>query len=134
MKIKEYTGYNEDEILNLYRSVGWTAYTDDPKSLKEGFNNSLFTLAAYEDGILAGIIRVVGDGKTIVYIQDILVLPHYRRKGIGSALIQSVLKKFENVRQIMLATDDVPENVAFYRSQGFTPLSEAGCQCFMKIK
>ena len=74
MEIREYKNYNEQEILNLYGSVGWTAYTDDSASLKAGFQNSLLTLAAYEGNTLLGVIRTVGDGQTIVYIQDILVL------------------------------------------------------------
>ena len=61
MEIKEYTSYNEAEILKLYASVGWTAYTDHPKTLKKGCENSMLTLAAYEDGQLLGIIRTVGD-------------------------------------------------------------------------
>lgn len=28
--IKEYETYNSEEILNLYASVGWTNYTDNP--------------------------------------------------------------------------------------------------------
>ena len=30
MEIREYLSYNEKEILALYSSVGWTAYTDHP--------------------------------------------------------------------------------------------------------
>ena len=30
MEIREYKTYNESEILRLYRSVGLTAYTDQP--------------------------------------------------------------------------------------------------------
>ena len=30
MEIREYKTYNESEILRLYTSVGWTAYTDQP--------------------------------------------------------------------------------------------------------
>ena len=75
MEIREYGIYNEDEILRLYTSVGWTAYTDQPDMLKKGFANSLLTLAAYENNRLLGIIRAVGDGCTIVFIQDILVYP-----------------------------------------------------------
>lgn len=48
MEIKNYSAYNEKEILKLYSSVGWTAYTDDPQALKQGFQNSLLVLAAYE--------------------------------------------------------------------------------------
>ena len=132
MEIREYKNYNEQEILNLYSSVGWTAYTDDPMSLKAGFQNSLLTLAAYEGNTLLGVIRTVGDGQTIVYIQDILVLPEHQRRGIGTALVQAVLERFREVRQIMLTTDNTPKTIAFYESQGFVQLKKMGCCGFMK--
>ena len=132
MEIREYRNYNEHEILNLYASVGWTAYTDDPASLKAGFENSLLTLAAYEEDTLLGVIRTVGDGQTIVYIQDILVLPEYQRRGIGTALVQAVLERFREVRQIVLTTDDTPKTIAFYESLGFVQMTKMGCCGFMK--
>lgn len=55
MTITEYTAYREDEILPLYADAGWTAYTDDPAALREGFARSLLVLAAYEGGELLGI-------------------------------------------------------------------------------
>ena len=133
MEIRAYTEYNEAEILGLYASVGWTAYTDDPAALRNGFANSLLTLAAYEEAALAGLIRVVGDGHTIVFVQDILVRPQFQRRGIGSALLQAVLNRYAGVRQIELFTDDTPETAAFYRSMGFRELTELGCLGFMKI-
>ena len=33
MEIREYSIYDETEILRLYQSVGWTAYTDHPEVL-----------------------------------------------------------------------------------------------------
>ena len=133
MEIRAYTEYNEAEILGLYASVGWTAYTDDPAALRNGFANSLLTLAAYEEAALAGLIRVVGDGHTIVFVQDILVRPQFQRRGIGSELLQAVLNRYAGVRQIELLTDDTPETAAFYRSMGFRELTELGCRGFMKI-
>lgn len=133
MEIRAYTEYNEAEILGLYASVGWTAYTDDPAALRNGFANSLLTLAAYEEAALAGLIRVVGDGHTVVFVQDILVRPQFQRRGIGSALLQAVLNRYAGVRQIELLTDDTPETAAFYRSMGFRELTELGCRGFMKI-
>ena len=132
MEISEYRNYNEQEILNLYSSVGWTAYTDAPKSLKAGFENSLLTLAAYEGNTLLGVIRTVGDGQTIVYIQDILVLPEYQRRGIGTALVRAILNRFREVRQIVLATDNTPKTIAFYESLGFVQMTKMGCCGFMK--
>mgnify|MGYP004580148105 FL=1 len=133
MEIREYTEYNESEILGLYASVGWTAYTDDPAALRNGFANSLLILAAYEEASLAGLIRVVGDGHTVVFVQDMLVRPQLQRRGIGSALLRAVLNRYANVRQIELLTDDTPETTAFYRAIGFRELTELGCCGFMKI-
>ena len=132
MEIKEYKNYKEDEILSLYTAVGWTAYTDNPVALKAGYENSLLILAAYEGEELQGIIRVVGDGQTIVFIQDILVFPNKQRKGIGTALIKEILERYKNVRQIELATDNTPKTVEFYKSMGFHEMSEYGCCGFMK--
>ena len=119
MEIREYKTYNEPEILRLYASVGWTAYTDQPEVLRKGFENSMLTLAAYEDNQLLGIIRAVGDGHTIVFIQDILVFPEHQCKGIGSALLQAVLDRYSHVRQIELATDNTPKTIAFLQVYGF---------------
>ena len=133
MEIREYRTYNEAEILPLYASVGWTAYTDHPDVLRKGFENSMLTLAAYKGEQLMGIIRAVGDGHTIVFVQDILVFPAYQRKGVGTALLQAVLDKYSHVRQIELATDNTEKTVAFYRSMGFQEMSEIGCCGFMKV-
>ena len=133
MEIREYTAYEEKEIIGLYSAAGWRAYTDDPEKLRKGFRQSLLVLGAYEGSMLTGIIRVVGDGETIVFVQDILVLPEYRRKGIGTALLKNILIRYSHVRQIELVTDSRPETIAFYESAGFRKLSDAGCTGFMKI-
>ena len=133
MEIREYKIFNEAEILQLYQSVGWVAYTDHPEVLKKGFENSLLTLAAYKGDQLLGIIRTVGDGHTIVFVQDILVFPEHQRKGIGTALLKAILDRYNYVRQIELATDNTPKTISFYKSMGFREMSEIGCCGFMKV-
>ena len=133
MQIKEYTTYNHEEIIALYDSVKWTAYTDNPDTLRKGIKNSLLTLAACEDDKLIGLIRTVGDGYTVVLIQDIIVHPEYQRQGIGSQLIKAVLSRFSHVRQIQLVTDNTPKTTGFYKSRGFADIDDIGCCGFMKI-
>jgi len=60
-------------VLDLYASVGWSNYTNRPQQLEQAFHQSLFVMAAYDEDKLVGLIRVVGDGLTIVFIQDLLV-------------------------------------------------------------
>ncbi len=131
--ISEYSNYNESEILPLYSSVGWTNYTQNPQMLKSAFENSLAVLGAYDDNKLIGIIRAVGDGASILYIQDILVLPEYQRQGVGTALIKSIMDRFEGVYQMCLMTDSTEKTVSFYKSLGFTEANEMGCCAFMRI-
>ncbi len=133
MEIKQITQYEEAQILPLYSSVGWTAYTDAPEALCQGFANSLLILGAFQNEKLFGLIRVVGDGHTVILIQDILVCPAYQRQGIGTKLMQAVLEKYRNVRQIQLATDNTQKTKAFYHSVGFAEYSEMGCCGFMKV-
>ena len=134
MEIREYTKYNEEEIFRLYNAVGWIAYTNNMPALRDGVKNSMLVLAAYDGEELLGIIRTVGDGATIVFVQDILVFPDKQRQGIGTALLKEVLNRYPNVRQIELVTDNTAKTVGFYKSMGFAKMSEIGCCGFMKCQ
>lgn len=134
MNIKEYTHFTDEEIHSLYASVGWTAYAEDFNVLRQAFSHSLLILAAYENDNLAGIIRIVGDGHTIIFIQDVLISPKYQRRGIGTALIREVLNRYSHVRQIELTTDNTSKTIAFYKSLGFAQYQEIGCCGFIHIR
>lgn len=133
MTIRELTTFDLDTLLNLYSSVGWTNYTDKPEMLKKAYENSLLTLGAYDGDKLVGVIRTVGDGFSIVFIQDILVFPEYQRKGIGTQLIKEIMERFSTVYQIQLMTDNTPKTVSFYQSVGFVKADDMGCCAFTKM-
>ena len=121
-----------EAILPLYEAVGWTNYTQNPTMLKEAYKNSLHILAALnEEGKLVGVLRAVGDGASILFIQDILVTPEYQHQGIGTKLLQLTLEKYKSVYQIQLATDDSTKTVSFYESNGFTSLTSLNCVSFI---
>lgn len=130
--IRECT-YNE-AVLDLYRSVGWTIYASDPEKLRRAFENSLCVLAAYEGDALVGILRAVGDGETVVFLQDILVRPDKQGQGIGRRLMAEFYRRFNHVRQIQLLTDDIPATVGFYRAVGMVPAEELHFKCFVKLR
>lgn len=134
IQIKEYTAFSMEEVRRLYESVGWTNYTARPAMLEDAFRHSLKVLAAYDGERLLGILRAVGDGYSIVFIQDILVFPAYQRQGAGRALVRKLLECYPDVYQIELATDCEPRTIGFYRALGFTELSELGCTAFIKAR
>lgn len=133
MEIKEYETFQLDEIINLYLNVGWTNYLERTDILQRAYENSLYILGAYDEDKLIGIIRAVGDGFSVVFIQDIIVLPEYQRKGIGTKLLQAVMEKYKEVYQMELLTDNTEKTKAFYRSVGFIPSDDIGCLTFIRL-
>ena len=133
MDIKKYENFHLEEIINLYQSVGWTNYLERINILEEAYANSLCVLGAYDSDRLVGIIRAVGDGQTIVFVQDIIVLPEYQRKGIGTKLLKAVMDKYHDVYQMELLTDNTVKTKAFYRSVGFAASDDVGCVAFIKM-
>ena len=130
-QIREYVCYEQDEVLALYESVGWTGYTCRFEIMECAFARSLKIYGAYVQDKLIGLIRAVGDGVTIVYIQDLLVHPEYQRMGIGKALMGRILDEYKNVYQKVLTTDDTEKTLAFYRHMGMKVDHEIGCRVFM---
>ena len=85
-----------EDVLPLYEAVGWTNYTTKPEMLKAAYENTLHVLAALNDeGKLVGILRAVGDGASIVFIQDILVTPEYQHQGIGTKIVTNDSRKVQ---------------------------------------
>ena len=115
---------SRDDLVDLYGSVGWSAYTTDPARLEAAVAASLRVVTAWDGDRLVGLARVVGDGWTIVYLQDILVAPDRRRTGIGAELFRRVLEPFGDVRQQVLLTDDEPAQRAFYEAMAFTEIRD----------
>lgn len=131
--------FKEDIILNvedisyLYNNVGWSSYTKDIDSLIKSIKNSLKVISVWDNDLLVGLIRVVGDGHSIIYIQDILILQKYQNRGIGKRLIEIILDKYKNVRQKVLLTDKEEKNILFYKKVGFSMAEEFGCVSFVKF-
>ncbi|MBN8569043.1 MAG: GNAT family N-acetyltransferase [Ignavibacteria bacterium] len=119
--------------MSLYEDAGWGAYTHDSVNLAEAVKNSYYVLTAWDGDHLIGMMRVVGDGVTISYIQDILVKKKYKRRKIGTKLLTKTLEHFKNVRQTVLLTDNKEETVGFYKAMGFEDCKEMGLISFARI-
>lgn len=120
--------------LSLYEAVGWTNYTQNPKMLEKALTNSLYILAAYDGDNLVGLLRAVGDGASILFIQDILVLPVYQRQGIGRELLMQTLQEFNKVYQLHLLTDQTEKTTQFYQALGFLPVEDVACRAFTYMR
>lgn len=134
MNYIETNSLNIEELTELYNSVGWSSYTSDKTVMEKIIPNSLWTLAAYDNEKLVGLIRVVGDGVSIIYIQDLLVNPSHQRQGIGKELMTKTIDKYRCIRQIVLMTEDEAKTKAFYESTGLKQVSAYGAVSFAQFK
>ena len=134
LKIRSDVIPSREQLFALYSDVGWTAYTRDMDCLERAVAASLAVFTTREGDRLVGLLRCVGDGETIVYIQDVLVLAAYQRRGLGRRLMVACLERYREVRQKVLLTDDTEETAAFYRSCGLIPAAEAVSVAFLRLE
>ena len=127
IKIIKETSISIDDVLPLYQAVDWTNYTNQPQMLEKALSHSLATYLARDGEKIVGLVRLVGDGFSSVFVQDLIVLPSYQRQGIGSNLMKEALADYKGAYQVQLATDESEKTLAFYRSLGFETLSTYDC-------
>jgi ribosomal protein S18 acetylase RimI-like enzyme len=130
---KDFNILSENQVKALYEDLGWSSYTKNIKKLLSGIQNSSFVYSAWDKNTLVGLIRVLSDGHTIAYIQDILVKKNYQGQGVGKHLMEAALKKYKTVRQIVLTTD-ITGPGDFYQKFGFKEVKEYDCKTYLKIQ
>ena len=127
IKITKETSVSIDDVLHLYQAVGWTNYTNQPQMLAQALTHSLAIYLARDGEKIVGLVRLIGDGFSSVFVQDLIVLPTYQRQGIGSTLMKQALSDYKDTYQIQLATEESEKTLEFYRSLGFETLSSFQC-------
>ena len=127
IKITKETSVSINDVLHLYQAVGWTNYTNQPQMLSQALSHSLATYLARDGEKIVGLVRLIGDGFSSVFVQDLLVLPSYQRQGIGSSLMKQALADYKDAYQVQLATEETEKTLGFYRSLGFETLSSFQC-------
>jgi RimJ/RimL family protein N-acetyltransferase len=127
------------DLLAFRQSAGWGSIPEH--QIETGLKKSFYTMTVVCDEKVIGIGRIVGDGVTICYIQDIIVLPEYQGKGIGTAIMENLLSHiqengFENTH-IAIGLFSAKGKEDFYKKFGFQIRPNenrgAGMEFIMKI-
>ncbi len=117
------------EFLELRKSVGWPSL--DAPSVKAGLNSSCYGVCALIDNYIIGTARIVGDGRTCFYLQDVIVRPEWQGIGIGTAMVENTLKHVENnaCHGAVVGLMSAEGKEAFYERFGFwkRPVKNFGC-------
>ena len=86
------------EFNYLTDSVGWG--TRKNNIIDEALRNTLYSLCVYDDDKLIGYGRIMGDKTIFLYIQDVMVIPEYQNKHIGTGIVKNLLEQINTYKKI----------------------------------
>lgn len=104
----------------LFETTGWNAtYKLSAKELYTAIENSWYHISVYDDKKLIGFGRIVCDGVVHALIVDMIVLPKYQKKGIGTEILDRMVRKCldHKIRDIQLFC--AKDKKKFYEKFGF---------------
>ena len=132
--LQDHKCIDQEQLERLYNDVQWYAYTKDLELLQQALSQSLEVITAWDGDQLIGLIRIIGDGLTIIYIQDILVMNSYQNRGIATRLMAHILDKYKDVRQKVLLTEEAVDVRHFYEKNGFQSCDSGSLVAFAKMQ
>ena len=94
---KEYTPTPE-EFNNLTEAVDWG--TRENKIIEEALKHTLYSLCVYDENKLIGYGRIIGDKTIFLYRQDIMVIPEYQGKKIGTGIMNKLIEKINEYKKV----------------------------------
>lgn len=120
IQIKE-NNKNIDEFNLLYDAVGWGAYDKDVA--QRALENTFYSVSVYDDDKIIGYGRLIGDTICFMYIHDIMVIPEYQSKKIGTLIMNKLLEKIKELKKenpyIRLYLGASKHRESFYERFGF---------------
>jgi ribosomal protein S18 acetylase RimI-like enzyme len=113
-----------EEIVDLYKSAGWWQESPEARAVIPSMihGSFCFMVARTLEGRIIGMGRVISDGCSDAYIQDVVVLQDYRGQKVGRELVRR-LTRFCSARKISwIGLVAEPGTQGMYEDLGFGPL------------
>lgn len=121
VEIKIVNFWSEEEIIELYKAGGWWKDSYDSSKIKYLIKGSFAFAIAFDKTTnrAIGMGRVISDGFSDAYIQDVVVLPNYQKKGVGGKLIKTLIELCLSKDILWIGLVAEPNQDKFYSNLGF---------------
>ncbi|MEM2124429.1 MAG: GNAT family N-acetyltransferase [Methanolinea sp.] len=115
-----------DDLVRLYRAGSWWSGEGDPSVLSRIVGSSFaFAVAVHvPTGETAGMGRAISDGVSDAYIQDLLVLPEFRGRGVGRMIVEKLVSFCLSRGITWIGLVAAPGTTGFYARCGFLPMDD----------
>jgi ribosomal protein S18 acetylase RimI-like enzyme len=116
--------WDEEEIAALYMAGGWWKEEYTTEDLPQLILGSFAFAVATEGktGRAVGMGRVIADGVSDGYIQDLVILPEFRKSGVGKRIVSALVDRCLQSGITWIGLIAEPETEKFYRQLGFQPM------------
>jgi len=126
IEIKIVKSWPQQEIVGLYKAGGWWKSSYDSSKINDLIQGS-FAFAVIIDKKTSkaiGMGRIISDGVSDAYIQDLVILKKYRNLGIGKKLVKFLIDFCKSKKITWLALIAEPDQDKFYEPLGFKPMNK----------
>ena len=116
--------WNEEQIVELYRAGGWWKDYMDSTQVNDLIRGSyIFAVAVDVSACRAvGMGRVISDGISDGYIQDLVVLEEWQNLGVGRMIVERLIEECRARKIAWVGLIAEPGKEDFYDSIGFRPM------------
>jgi aralkylamine N-acetyltransferase len=117
--------WNCTNIADLYRAGGWWREEWDDAAIQPLISGSFAFVVAVESstGQAVGMGRAIADGVSDAYLQDVVVMPDYRRQGIGRQIVGELIRHCTEAGISWIGVIAEPGSDGLYAALGFIELT-----------
>ena len=126
IEIRLVNSWNQKDIVGLYKAGGWWRDNYNPSGLNNLIKGSFAFAVAVDkiSGKAIGMGRLISDGISDAYIQDLVVLSEYRDQGIGRQIVKTLLDHCLSKGILWIGLIAEPDQDGFYSNIGFKTMSK----------
>ncbi len=117
--------WNQEDIEGLYRAGGWWREEWDAGGIADLISGSFAFAVAVDPrtGHAVAMGRVLSDGHSDAYLQDVVVDVRYRHHGIGCRIVECLISHCRTSGIRWIGCIAAPYTVDFYRDLGFCEMA-----------
>jgi len=107
-----------DKLLDLYRIGNYNTWWTE-RNVRAWLNHCYLFITAWSGVQIVGTASAVSDGVNYAHIEDVLVHPSFRRKGIGTTMMKMILERLQPLNLDFVQLTPIPGREPFFEQLGF---------------